>query len=296
MQSSHTPLAPEPTSHNTEPSSLKRAKGSVGGCECPKTKLEGTGEKRLLILQSLVCIRTCRSAPRSPLDEQEGLLKWSVSLLPAMAVQLGHSSMQGRAEARTDHHLATSDVAIRVILWSAVTVTHGAVTYKVLEGRYNGLGCKRMMFYTFSPFQGPLVSNWVPRHLSSTGNPSNFFLKGLEFFPPQIKKSIQRSHLPQTSLQGRQKFTHGRKMEKDSRNSLGNCRVREMSCPVANPWWKSTASTRSPKSREALRALQGHKNLKVNWGFLIISTSGNSPLLIAMLIPNKIWKQLPCYN
>lgn len=51
------------------------------------------------------------------------------------------------------------------------------------------------------------------KSLSTTGKASGFFLKGLGFFSPRLKKSIQRSHLAPTSFWGRQKLTNERKRE-----------------------------------------------------------------------------------
>lgn len=82
-----------------------------------------------------VYMHTCRPAPHSPLDEQEDLLKSSVSPLPTTAGQIGHSSTRDRAEALTDHHLATSHIAFVV----CCTLTHGAVKYEALERELEGL-------------------------------------------------------------------------------------------------------------------------------------------------------------
>lgn len=127
-------------------------------------------KKRLLILQSLVCIHTCRLAPRCQSDKQEGLLKWSVSLLPTMAVQLGHSSIQGRAEAWTGHRLATSRIAIRGIL--------------LVSCHCYPWGCQ-----IWSPWEGArmvlLATEWCSRH-SARFKSLQSVTVSFDTYPPQV--------------------------------------------------------------------------------------------------------------
>lgn len=115
-------------------------------------------DKQLVNLQSLVSIPTCRSAPHSPLEE--GVLEWSVGLLPTMAVQL--RPQLGTRQSRSVYwpHLATS-CTWGILLASCHCYPMGLWNMKSLREGWNGLGCSRMMFHTFSPFQKPAVSNWV---------------------------------------------------------------------------------------------------------------------------------------
>ena len=86
------------------------------------------------------------------------------------------------------------------------------------------------------------------------------------WFFSQIKKSIQRSYLAQTYFKGRQKFTNGRKKErKDLKNSLGICRVREMSCPIVKLWWKnSVRKVTEEQCRPAVKCWEFSKGMRTS--------------------------------